>query len=139
SSVTDAGLANLAKLANLQYLNLYGTGITDAGLQQLKGLKNLHRLSVGQTKVSYDAAMALEKDTPGLEVNLGYNHPVVAKMRLTKELAAAKKRSEQATAEQTKAQQEFDAAKKSAEAAAARQADLEKQLKELDPAEAAKM
>ena len=32
-------------------------------------------------------------------VNLGYNHPVVMKMRLTKELEAAKKQVEEAKAE----------------------------------------
>lgn len=138
SSVTDAGLAHLSNLAGLQYLNLYGTGITDAGLPHLKGLKNLRRLYLWQTKVSYDAAMGLEKDIPGLEVNLGYNHPVVMKMRLTKELAAARKQVEDAKAEQTKAQQEVDAAKKNADAAGAHLTDVEKQLKDLDPAAAAK-
>jgi len=144
SSITDAGLAHVAKLANLQYLNLYGTGITDAGLQQLKGLKNLRRLYLWQTKVSYDAAMGLEKEIPGLEVNLGYNHPVVMKMRLTKELTAAKKQAEEAKAEHTKAQQALEAAKKNADAAGAQVAEIEKQLKEAEaaasgkPAESAK-
>ncbi len=137
SSVGDAGLAHLAKLANLQYLNLYATGITDAGLQHLKGLKNLKRLYLWQTKASYDAAMGMEKDIPGLEVNLGYNHPVVVKMRLTKELAEAKKQAEESKGELTKLQQQLDAAKKNADAAGARVADVEKQLKELNPAAAA--
>lgn len=138
SSVADAGLAHLPKLANLQYLNLYSTGITDAGLQQLKELKNLRRLYLWQTKVSYDAAMGMEKDTPGLEVNLGYNHPVVMKMRLTKELESAKKQSEEAKAELTKFQQQLDAAKKNADAAEAHVADITKQIKEVDPEAAGK-
>jgi Planctomycete cytochrome C len=132
SSVTDAGLAHLSGLANLQYLNLYGTGITDEGLKHLKGLKRLQRLYLWQTKVSYDVAMSMEKDIPGLMVNLGYDHPVVVKMRLTKELEQVKKQSEEAKAEETKLQQQLEAAKKNAEASAARQAEIEKQLKELE-------
>ena len=110
-------------------MNLFGTGITDAGVPNLKGLKNLRKLYLWQTKVNYDPAMGLEKDIPGLMVNLGYNHPVVMKMRLTKELEAAKKQVEEAKAGETKAQQELEAAKKNAEMVNARVADIEKQLK----------
>ena len=134
STLTDAGLAHIKGLANLQYLNLFGTGITDAGLPNFKELKNLRKLYLWQTKVNYDPAMALEKDTPGLMVNLGYNHPVVMKMRLTKELEAAKKQAEEAKAEEAKAQQQLDAAKKNSETVNARVADTEKQLKELEGA-----
>jgi hypothetical protein len=133
SSVTDAGLAHLAGLAQLQYLNLYGTGITDEGLKHLAGLKHLERLYLWQTKASYEAAMAMEKDIPGLIVNLGYDHPVVAKMRLTKELEQVKKQAEDAKAEQAKAEQALEGAKKNAEAVNARLGDIEKQLKELEP------
>jgi hypothetical protein len=133
SSVTDAGLAHLAGLSNLQYLNLYGTGITDEGLKHLAGLKHLQRLYLWQTKASYDAAMAMEKDIPGLIVNLGYDHPVVAKMRLTKELEQVKKQAEDAKSEQAKAEQVLEGAKKNAEAVNARLSDIEKQLKELEP------
>lgn len=136
ATITDAGLAHVKGLANLQYLNLYGTGITDAGLPNLKDLKHLERLYLWQTKVSYDPAMALEKETPGLMVNLGYNHPVVMKMRLTKELEGAKKQVEEAKAEETKAQQALESAKKNAEGVNARVADLEKQLKEAEAAAA---
>jgi mono/diheme cytochrome c family protein len=134
SSVTDAGLAHVAKLPNLQYLNLYGTAVTDAGLVHLKGLKNLRHLYLWQTKATYEPAMGLEKDIPGLEVNLGYDNPMVVKMRLAKELTEAKKQSDEAKTALTKAQQEFDAAKKTADAAAARVADVEKQIKEAEAA-----
>ncbi len=132
SAVTDAGLAHLAGLANLQYLNVYGTTVTDEGLKHLAGLKHLRRLYLWHTKISYDAAMAMEKNTPGLIVNLGYDHPVVVRMRLTKELEQVKKQSEEAKAEQGKAEQQLEAAKKNAEAVNARLADVEKQLKELE-------
>jgi hypothetical protein len=132
SAVTDAGLANVAGLPNLQYLNLFGTGISDEGLKHLAGLKNLRRLYLWQTKASYDAAMAMEKATPGLIVNLGYNHPMVVRVRLTKEVEVVKKQVEEAKAEEAKAQQQFEAAKKNAETVNARLAEIEKQLKELD-------
>jgi mono/diheme cytochrome c family protein len=138
SSVTDEGLAHLAHLSRLQYLNLYGTAITDAGLKHLAGLKQLRRLYLWQTQASYDAAMALEKDTPGLIVNLGYNHPVVAKMRLTREMEVAKKQAEEAKAEVTKIEQQLEAAKKNIEASDARVAEIEKQLKALEPPAEAK-
>lgn len=132
SAVADAGLAHVSGLPSLQYLNLYGTAITDEGLKHLAGLKQLRRLYLWQTKASYDAAMALEKDTPGLLVNLGFNHPVVARIRLTKELELVKKQSEEAKAEEAKAQQQLEAAKKNAEAVNGRLAEIEKQLKEVE-------
>jgi hypothetical protein len=132
SSITDAALANLAGLSSLQYLNLYGTAITDEGLKHVAGLKQLRRLYLWQTKASYDVAMGLEKDTPGLIVNLGYDHPVVMKNRLTKELEVVKKQAEEAKAEQAKAEQALEGAKKNAEAVNARLADVEKQLKALE-------
>jgi mono/diheme cytochrome c family protein len=136
SATTDAGLAHIGGLANLQYLNLYGTEIGDEGLKHLAGLKHLRRLYLWQTKVSYEAAMSMEKDTPGLIVNLGYDHPMVVKMRLTKELEQVKKQAEEAKTEQAKAEQQLEAATKSAEAANARLAEVEKQLKELEQPEA---
>jgi hypothetical protein len=137
SSVTDAGLGHIAGLANLQYLNLYGAAITDEGLKHLAGLKHLQRLYLWQTKVSYEAAMSMEKDTPGLIVNLGYDHPMVVKTRLTKELEQVKKQVEEAKAEEAKLTQQLEGAKKNAEAVTARQAEIEKQLKELEPPAAA--
>jgi hypothetical protein len=132
SSITDAGLAHVAGLENLQYLNLYGTAVTDEGLKHLLNLKHLQRLYLWQTKASYDTAMALEKVTPGLVVNLGYDHPVVMKMRLTKELELVKKQAEEVKAEEAKAQQQLEGAKKNAEAVNSRLADIEKQLKGLE-------
>jgi hypothetical protein len=132
SAITDEGMAHLAGLGSLQYLNVYGTGVTDAGLKHVAGLKNLRRLYLWQTKVSYDAAMALEKETAGLEVNLGYNHPVVAKMRLTKEMEVTKKQVEEAQAETKKIEQQLESAKKNQEAVTARVAEIEKELKALE-------
>ncbi|MCC7086432.1 MAG: hypothetical protein IT427_15640 [Pirellulales bacterium] len=134
STATDEGLAHLSALANLEYLNLYGTEVGDVGLKHLANLKQLKNLYLWQSKASYDAAMALEKETPGLVVDLGYNHPVVVKMRLTKSLKSAKTQAETAQADLVKAEQQLATAKKNAESATARLADIEKELKALEPA-----
>jgi hypothetical protein len=133
SNVTDAGLAHVAGLPQLQYLNLYGTGITDAGLAHLAGVKHLGRLYLWQTKVSYDVAMGLEKEVPGLIVNLGYDHPVVAQRRLAKELELAKKQAAEAKAEEEKVRQRFERAQQDTKAIDERVSELEKQLKALEP------
>jgi mono/diheme cytochrome c family protein len=132
SNVTDDGLAPLQQLAALEYLNLYGTAITDEGLSPLKPLSQLRRLYLWQSKVSYDAATSLEKDIPGLLVNLGFDHPEVARRRLTKELESAKKQLEAAKAETAKVEQRLKDAQTEATAAAARVSDVEKQLQALN-------
>ena len=76
--------------------------------------------------------MGLERDTPGLIVNLGFDHPEVLKRRLAKELELAKKQAESATAEVTKAKERLAGAEKEAEASTGRVNDLEKQLKDLE-------
>jgi mono/diheme cytochrome c family protein len=131
SNVTDAGLEPLAKLPRLEYLNLYGTGIGDAGLAHVAGLKHLARLYLWQTKVSYDRAMGLERDIPGLIVNLGFDHPEVVKHRLTGELESARKQAETAATEATAAKTRLEQAEKNKEATAARVTEIEKQLQNL--------
>jgi len=44
--VTDAGLAELADLKQLNWLSLHGTKVTDAGLKELKDLKQLTTLGL---------------------------------------------------------------------------------------------
>tara|TARA_Y100001934_G_C11848859_1_gene538654 strand:+ start:59 stop:601 length:543 start_codon:yes stop_codon:yes gene_type:complete len=55
--LTDAGLADVAKLGNVVELNLRDTKITSAGLVHLKGLSKLTRLHLERTKVG-DEGMA---------------------------------------------------------------------------------
>ena len=56
--ITDAGLAHLVGLTNLQTLNLSDCyQITDAGLVHLKGLTNLKTLVLMQTQIT-DAGVA---------------------------------------------------------------------------------
>ena len=132
STVTDAGLTHIAKLERLEYLNLYGTGITDAGIAQLKGLKHLENLYLWKTDVSYDAAMELEKQIPGLKVDLGYDHPVIARMRLTKQMEWAEAQVKDAAASTEQAKQKWERAKQDEEAAQKRQAEIQEELKALD-------
>ena len=52
SAVTDAGLVHLKGMSKLVELHLSDTKITDAGLAHLKGLANLTRLGLSGTQVS---------------------------------------------------------------------------------------
>ncbi|MEQ8837601.1 MAG: c-type cytochrome domain-containing protein [Lacipirellulaceae bacterium] len=137
SAVDDAAIKHLSGLNRLTYLNLYGTQVSDAGLLHIAGLKRLRKLYVWDTKVSYDGAMALEKAIPGLSVNLGWNHPVVAKKRIEKQLASAKKEAEEAKKQADETAKAAARAKEANERAAKRLKELNEELKALQapPAE----
>jgi mono/diheme cytochrome c family protein len=132
SNVDDAGLAHLAGLSRLNYLNVFGTSITDAGVEPLKGLAKLRKFYVWQTKISWEAAQALQAAIPGLEVNLGWDHPQVVKVRATKELESAKEIAATAASRAAELEQQFNAAKQGKEQAEARVKELEEQIKALD-------
>src|SRR4051812_14132173 len=51
TKATDADLAHLKGLTNLQSLRLLATEVSDAGLLHLKGLANLQTLTLNLTKV----------------------------------------------------------------------------------------
>lgn len=72
TGIGDDGLAHLRDLTELRYLNLYGTKVSDKGLEHLKGLKKLRSLYVWQTQVTEAGAEALVKAIPGLYVNRGW-------------------------------------------------------------------
>ncbi|QDT01143.1 c-type cytochrome domain-containing protein [Adhaeretor mobilis] len=132
SNLDDGSLKHVGSLDRLHYLNLYGTQVSDAGLIHLSGLKRLRKLYLWNTKVSYDAAMALEKAIPGLEVNLGWNHPVVARKRIEKQLANAKTEAEEAKQKAEAADQAAARAKEANERAAKRLQELTEELKEIE-------
>jgi hypothetical protein len=44
--ITDNGLKYLAKMQNLEYIDLWNTNITDTGVRHLRPLKNLKRLNI---------------------------------------------------------------------------------------------
>ena len=51
--VTDAGVKELSKLRNLQFLNLpHNADVTDAGLMAIRELVNLERLSLSRTRIT---------------------------------------------------------------------------------------
>jgi mono/diheme cytochrome c family protein len=131
STIDDAGVTKLAELPRLEYLNLYGTSVTDAGVAPLQVLSKLRNLYAWQTKVSWDAAQGLQEAVPGLEVNLGWDHPQVVKLRVTKELETAKKIAETAATRAAELEQQFTAARDAKEQTAARVKELEGQLEGL--------
>jgi internalin A len=59
-AITDAGLVHIAGLRHLTNLELYDTQITDAGLVQLKGSSDLQSLSLSSTKVTDAGLVHLE-------------------------------------------------------------------------------
>lgn len=83
TNVTDAGLKQLKGLANLEYLNLYGTAITDAGLAELTTLKNLKTVYLWQTKVTEQGLENLKKAMPNLEVIGGLSEQAIAELAKT--------------------------------------------------------
>lgn len=80
TKVTDAGIAQLAGLKNLEYLNIYGTKVTDAGIAKLASVKTLKKLFVWQSAVTEKGAKALEAQVPGLSVNIGLSEVEIAKI-----------------------------------------------------------
>jgi mono/diheme cytochrome c family protein len=132
SAVTDESLNHIGGLTSLSYLNLYGTAITDAGLTKLTGLKTLNKLYLWQTKVSFDAAMALEKGIPGLNVDLGYDNPGVVRQRLSKSLDSISKQAEEAKTVVEKESQLLEEAKKKAAQLDDRRLHIEEEIKRLD-------
>ncbi|TWU27452.1 c-type cytochrome domain-containing protein [Bythopirellula polymerisocia] len=127
SNFPDDAAQYLSGLDRLESLNLYGTTVSDGVLDPLRGLKRLQKIYLWKTKVSYDGAVSLEKDLPGIEWNLGWDHPVVARKRLEQQqvefTADVKTKQEQTARLQTDL--------KVAEEA---QAAAEKRLQEVDEA-----
>ncbi len=81
TAITDAGLKKLTGLTYLEYLNLYSTSITDAGLTSLSGLKALKNVYVWQTKVTEAGITALKQARPNVEVVGGMNENGVASVK----------------------------------------------------------
>jgi hypothetical protein len=75
TAITDSGVARLSKLQQLEYLNLYGTAVTDAGLSSLTDLRKLRTLYVWQTKVTGAGVSRLRAALPRLAVEAGAAGP----------------------------------------------------------------
>jgi Leucine Rich Repeat (LRR) protein len=75
--LTDGGLESLARLPNLESLNLYAnSGITDAGLHALARSASLKRLYLWETGVSEAGVAELEELRPDLAVQMGAATPL---------------------------------------------------------------
>ncbi len=66
--VTDAGLASLHGINNIEQINLKGTAITDAGLVHLRDMTHLTLLVVSDTEVTEAGVASLKKALPQLQV-----------------------------------------------------------------------
>ena len=67
SGITDASLVNLKELRGLRWLDLDYTRITDAGLSNLKDLKRLQGLRLGHTQIT-DAGLEILQELKELQV-----------------------------------------------------------------------
>ncbi|MBE7497182.1 MAG: hypothetical protein HS117_19750 [Verrucomicrobiaceae bacterium] len=73
TGIGDAGLDHLKGLASLEYLNLYGTKVTDAGIAKLAGLSKLKALYLWQSGVTKAGVAALKAKLPGAHINNGWS------------------------------------------------------------------
>jgi mono/diheme cytochrome c family protein len=76
TAITDAGLDALKACENLEYLNLFNTAVTDAGLEKLAPLKKLKRLYAWQTKATKEGAEKLHAQNEALIINLGWDQEI---------------------------------------------------------------
>ncbi|MFN3192086.1 MAG: hypothetical protein ACE361_16360 [Aureliella sp.] len=67
STVGDEALKVISQMPKLNYLNLIGSRVTSEGLDQLQGTR-LTRLPIGESTLSFAAAMKLLTDRQGLSV-----------------------------------------------------------------------
>ncbi len=68
SQISDAGLAHLRMLTNLEELKLCSDRISDAGLVQLKHLTKLKRLSISSAKVTDAGFQMLRESLPSTNI-----------------------------------------------------------------------
>lgn len=132
TAIGDRTVAVLVDMPYLQYLNLHSTQVTDESLEALKSVPTLRKLYLWQTPVSYEAAKALEQATPGLTVNLGWDHPGVVRERLTSEVERAESQKSEAEAAIEEHQQKLSEAEAQKKAADEQLAEARKELEALD-------
>ncbi len=71
TGVTDASIETLLKLPALESINLYGTKVTDAGVAKLAALPKLKRLYLWKTGVTPAGIDALKAKLPACEIITG--------------------------------------------------------------------
>jgi mono/diheme cytochrome c family protein len=132
SSFSDDSAKHLAGLERLETLNLYDTQVTDAVLEPLKGSKHLRKLYLWKTQVTYDAVIALEKENPGIEWNLGWDHPEIARKRLEGQKTEFAELVKQAEAEAARLKTDLKVAEEAHKTAVERLKEVEESLAKLD-------
>jgi hypothetical protein len=73
TGIGDAGLDHLKGLASLEYLNLYNTKVTDSGISKLSGLGKLKAIYLWQSGVTKAGVAALKAKLPGAHINNGWS------------------------------------------------------------------
>jgi hypothetical protein len=73
TGIGDSGLDHLKSLASLEYLNLYNTKVTDAGVQKLEGLTKLKSLYLWQTGVTKAGVAKLKSKLANAHINTGWS------------------------------------------------------------------
>ncbi|MBN8789095.1 MAG: hypothetical protein J0I84_18600 [Terrimonas sp.] len=71
TQITDKGIAQLQSLSKLQYLNIVGTEITTQGIITLKGLPELQQLYFYQSKISNADSAILRQAFPEVILDTG--------------------------------------------------------------------
>jgi serine/threonine protein kinase len=69
AGITDAIVARLADMENLENLSLYRSETTDQGLQAIKKLKKLNNLDLTDTQVTAAGVADLQQALPNLKIN----------------------------------------------------------------------
>lgn len=66
--ISDAGLAQLTGLTELEELNLSKTRVSDDGLEHIKGLTRLQKLNLNGTRVTHEGVKRLQHALPNCEI-----------------------------------------------------------------------
>lgn len=80
ANVTDAGLAEVAKVCGLTSLDIHSVAVTDAGVQRLAPLTGLRRLNLTYTRVSDRGLRTFESWTQLQWLGLSYTRVTRAGM-----------------------------------------------------------
>jgi hypothetical protein len=84
--IGDAGVACLANLSSLRYLNLNGTPVSDAALSNLAQLPRLRYLTLSHTQITEEGASALRRLTGLKRLTIGPEITRAAAVQLGKAL-----------------------------------------------------
>ena len=73
-NITDRGLAHVSKLAHLRFLHLLDAPVTDAGLESLHALENLESLYLDRTNVTDQGLGRLIEALPNVHLHVDEHH-----------------------------------------------------------------